>query len=202
MAYEYDAFLSYKSGHVYGRWVHQHFLPTLKDLLANALNQREARIFCDTQEIPTGDTWTQTLQRALAYSRCLVAVWSPQYFKSEWCLRELSLILRRERECGYRTRRNPAGLIAPIKVFDGNHFPQIVQEIQCFDCSPYAIPGEGFERTIKYADFIDQMKLWVEDVAQVINQAPPWQETWLDYSLSIDPQLDTGQIVCEQPVLG
>lgn len=202
MAYEYDVFLSYKRGQVFGRWVHETFLPLFKDYLANSLNQNEAKIFCDTQEIAPGAAWPQKLQNALTCSRALIAVWSPTYFHSEWCKKELSLMLYREKQHGYRTVQNPLGLVLPVKVHDGEHFPEIAGDVQCFDCRDFARIGEGFEKTPKFEEFQSQMIPWVEEVAKIIRQAPPWQEEWFNYPLEIDPRLEVEQPQCFLPSLG
>jgi hypothetical protein len=202
MAYEYDVFLSYKRGKVFGRWVFETFLPLLKEYLANSLNKNEVEIFCDTQEIPPGAAWPQKLQNALTCSRCLIAIWLPAYFHSEWCTKELSLMLYREKQLGYRTLQNPLGLIIPFKVHDGEYFPEFVNDIQCFDCTNFARVGEGFEKTPRYIEFQDQMIEWVEDVAEVIRQAPLWQEEWFNYPLEVDPRLEIEQPLCPLPSLG
>jgi len=111
MGYEYDAFVSYKRGFPFGDWVHETFLPLFEPLLVNALNQPSAKVFVDTAEIRPGESWPISLKNALAHSRCLVAIWSPSYFHSESCKRELSVLLRRERQEGYRTLQKPNGLI-------------------------------------------------------------------------------------------
>jgi len=132
MVYEYDVFYSYKTGFPFGDWVHEHLLPFLESYLGNALN-RNVNLFVDRNGISSGDAWPERIKRALAHSRCLVAVWAPLYFNSLWCRYECAVMLYRERQLGYRTINNPSGLILPINVFDGEHFPDFAQEIQWLD---------------------------------------------------------------------
>lgn len=42
-------------------------------------------------EIPAGADWQATMMRALAEAQVLVPLYSPRYFKSEWCGREWGL---------------------------------------------------------------------------------------------------------------
>ena len=44
MSYEYDVFISYKTGKVYGRWVHKVFFEFFKEFLGQSLG-RQAEIF-------------------------------------------------------------------------------------------------------------------------------------------------------------
>ncbi|MBI1929730.1 toll/interleukin-1 receptor domain-containing protein [Candidatus Poribacteria bacterium] len=179
MGYEFDVFLSYTHAFPFGEWVYQHFLPFFEPFLANALN-RTVTVFKDRENISSGDAWPLRLRNALAHSRCLVAIWSPSYFNSLWCKRELSVMLHRERQLGYRTPENPSGLIIPVTVSNGEHFPNYAKQIQYFDCRRFARVGEGFKKTERYVEFQDEMDRWVPEVAKVINQTPPWRQEWLE----------------------
>jgi hypothetical protein len=178
MPYVHDIFLSYLHDAQMDGWVRQHLVPFLESFVGNALN-RPVKIFIDRSGIHSGDTWPIRLQRALAESRCLVAVWSPLYFHSEWCRRECATALHRESNCGYRTVEKPNGLIVPVNVFDGKFFPVRVQSIQWLDCRKFWIVGEGFLKTERYVEFQDTLRFWAEDVANTIEDAPPWDEAWL-----------------------
>ncbi len=178
MAYEHDVFLSYKRGFPFGEWVQRHFLPFFSSYVEGALN-RPLKVFVDTSGVATGDSWPQRLQRALGHSRCLVAIWSPQYFHSEWCRRECATMLYREERLGLRTVGNPGGLVLPVCVFDGEHFPERTREIQYFNCNDYFLVGEGFTRAPEYVRFQQEMKAWAVGVAEAIRRAPRWRKSWL-----------------------
>ncbi|MEW5958465.1 MAG: toll/interleukin-1 receptor domain-containing protein, partial [Chloroflexota bacterium] len=186
MNYEYDVFLSYIRDFPFGHWVHETFLPLFQPLLSQALN-RPANIFIDTKKISPGDAWHSRLKYALAHSRCLVAVWSPSYFSSPWCSFELSVMLERESQLGYRSDQNPKGLIIPVRVFDGEHFPDFAQRIHCLDCSNFARVGPAFRKTKKFIKFQDELFEWVPLVAKTIDQAPIWRQEWLDAKLPVMP---------------
>jgi hypothetical protein len=178
MAYDYDIFLSYKSGFPFSNWVHEVFLPFFEPYVENALN-RPLTVFVDRTGIAAGDAWPSRLERALACSRCLVAIWSPIYFHSEWCRRECELMLHRERQLGLRSLSNPSGLVLPISLFDGEHFPQITREIQTLDCRKYFIVGDGFKKTELYGQFQAEVLNWSGGVAAAIDRAPRWRREWL-----------------------
>ena len=178
MDYEYDIFVSYMHDDQMDAWVHQHLLPFIQTFVGNALN-RPVHLFVDRNGINTGESWPLRLQRALAASRCLLAVWSPLYFHSQWCRKECAIMLNRENKLGYRTLDNPAGLVIPVNVFDGHFFPDITKKIEWLDLTAFWIIGEGFSKTEKYVQFQDRLRDWAPQVAQVVNHAPSWQESWL-----------------------
>lgn len=177
MAYEHDIFLSYMHDEQMEGWVHDHLVPFIKTFVGNALN-RPIDLFLDRKDIQSGDAWPQRLQRAIARSRCLIGIWSPLYFHSEWCRRECAAMLHRENQVGFRTIDNPHGLVLPINVFDGQFFPDCTQSIQWLDCQKYWIAGDGFIRTEKYVDFQDLLRNWSVDVASAIQRTPPFDTAW------------------------
>lgn len=184
MDYEFEIFLSYPRGSngklaVIENWVNEYFYPLL-DFYCNASFESKIRIFKDNAIISSGDLWPEIIRNALAKSKCLVAIWSAEYFRKDWCKKELSAMLYREQKLGYRTSKNPFGLIVPICAFDGQFFPTIVQNIQQCKWSKYVKVGKAFERSEKYLDFQDDMLMWIEnDLAEVLEKAPPWREEWL-----------------------
>jgi TIR domain len=159
-------------------WVHQHLLPFLQSFVGNALN-RPLQIFVDRKGISSGDSWPLRIQRALAQSRCLLAVWSPLYFHSTWCRKECASMLYRETQRGFRTLNNPAGLVIPINVFDEQFFPDKARKIEWLDLRDYWIVGEGFAKTEKYVQFQDRLRDWSPQVASTVQRAPSWEESWL-----------------------
>lgn len=178
MGYEHDIFVSYMHDGQMEGWVVQHLVPFIQSFVGNALN-RPVHIFIDRAGIRSGDAWPARLRRALAKSRCLVAVWSPLYFHSDWCRRECSTMLHREVALGFRTIQKPEGLVIPVNVFDGNFFPKKAKDIQWLDCRKYWIVGDGFVKTERYVEFQDVLRTWADDAAHMIQGAPAWDEAWL-----------------------
>ena len=179
MAYKHDVFLSYTTSPPVGDWVHEHLLCFFESYLAQALNRPDANWFVDREGISSGDSWPERINRSLARSRCMVAVWSPLYFKSEWCLHECAVMRHRERQLGYRTMQNPSGLILPINVFDGEHFLDFAKKIKWLDCRKFLRQSKVFKFTPRFMELEDLMIEWISnDVAKAINNAPPWSEKW------------------------
>ena len=102
MAYQYDIFLSYRRDPEAREWLVAHFQPLLKHYVEQELG-RKVEVFRDDQDIEAGSTWPARLGGALGKSRTLVALWSKLYFHSDWCSRELSVMLARERAEKFRT---------------------------------------------------------------------------------------------------
>jgi hypothetical protein len=181
MGYKHDIFLSYTHAYPFADWVHEHFLPFFRSYLGNALG-RPVDVFVDKSGILTGDAWEQRLKNALVFSRCLVCIWSPNYFDSEWCVKECHVMLHRENQLGYRTLQKPSGLILPVNAFDGESFPQFAKDIQYFDCRNFMRIGVGFTQIPRYVEFQDRMLEWVDEVALAVQNAPTWRAVWLTKS--------------------
>jgi hypothetical protein len=179
MGYKYDVFLSYKQKSLFGQWTQEVFYPEFEITLPEALG-REASVFIDKQGISTGTSLAPAIKHAIAHSRCLVAVWSSEYFRSDWCKRELYVMLQRERLLGYRTSERPSGLVLPIKVFDGEHFPKITDDIFQRDFTECAYRGKAFFNTEKYLVLQEKVRIFSYDVAKAIRACPAWCEAWIE----------------------
>jgi hypothetical protein len=177
--YAFDVFLSYLHERPCGPWVNDHFLPYFSPQLSNALGGRKVSIFYDRTGIHSGEKWPARLKHALAHSRCLVSIWSPQYFHSEWCAYESAIIRHRELELGYGTPERPNGLIVGVKVNDGIHFPAYAKDTHRADFEPYFFDGPGFTLTALHVDFQRAIVPLTIDVARVIQNAPLWSAEWL-----------------------
>ena len=178
MGYRYDVFLSYNRKFPYGLWVDEIFCPLFVPYLEDALNQRVS-LFKDTEEIEGGSAWPHRIKNALAHSKCMVSIFSPSYFRSEWCLKEFSIMYYRQKQLGYLTLEKPHGLILPVNIFDGEHFPGCARELQMLNCIDFNRVGEGMKKTKLYIDLQGLLQNWVYDVATSIHNAPGWDEGWL-----------------------
>lgn len=179
MSYEYDVFISYKTGKVYGRWVEEVFFDFFKEYLDQSLG-RPSKIFIDKSGIYDGDSWPARIKKAIAKSKCLVAILSPLYFQSEWCKKEFAAILYRENKLGLKTLQNPNGLLSAIILHDGDMFPKIIKDnVQCRMWHDYALVGKGFENTDTFIHFQGELLSYATNIATIIENAPPYCETWL-----------------------
>ena len=87
--YKYDAFISYR-----------HLTPDkpaaerLQKLLENytppkGIEKKKLHIFRDESELPTSSDLGEDIQKALAASKYLIVVCSPEFEKSKWCMNEV-----------------------------------------------------------------------------------------------------------------
>jgi hypothetical protein len=127
------------------------------------------RIFFDEKSIDTGDDWLDELGEAIKSSKCLVAIWSPEYFNSSWCLTEFNSFLKRQEQL------NRKGLIIPASFHDGEHFPNEAKAIQYLDFSNYANTISAFWNSSDAVEFEKIIKKYSKDIADKIKNAPLYQ---------------------------
>jgi len=136
----------------------------------------QTKIFVDWDGIETGSAWPEKLQHALKRSRCLLPIWSPEYFRSTWCLAEWRTMMEREKLLGMRTIELSEGLIYPVTYFDGEHFPQEARTCQQKDLCRWNTPHSIFSDTPGYVEFDRQVQLLVQELARMVQRAPDWQD--------------------------
>lgn len=185
MAYMYDVFISYKRDPVHDGWLEQHFVPLftswVRQEIAAKCGRPPAKIFFDQTEvspqflkfeqtgvlgIEPGQEWQQALSNAIKTSRCMLGLWSPLYFYSNWCLVEWeSFNLRAQ------------ALVKPISIHDGESFPVHARAIQGIpDFAPYVNIGGGYRETPRYVEFQDQIRNLARTVALAVRDAPSFAE--------------------------
>ena len=183
MDYKYDLFISYRRCPPVGDWVHYHLIPQLKCWLPGPLGRPLSIFYDDGYEaggdgVPIGAELPWALGAALGRSRCLLPVFSPEYFWSEWCRWELAAMRRREKSLGFRTASNPACLILPVKFSDGINFPTSVSNMDWQDFEPWNIQVPAYMDSREYPDFIRRVQLLCQRLAPEIHSAPPWDQSW------------------------
>jgi hypothetical protein len=171
--YEYDVFFSYKRHDMtldWSRRVHR----LLQYWLSQEIHDREVRMFVDEDQIEAGDIWPERLKDALKRSRCMVCVWSPSYFRSDWCYSEWQTFRKREE----LTNQNSHGLIVPMRFHDGDHFPEEARNIQWIDVAPYNSTLSAFWSSERALELEELLKKVARTVAARIVFAPPFDATW------------------------
>lgn len=174
--YEYDIFLSYCRKGNSPRWVHNHFRPRLVDCLIDQIGY-EPRMFVD-QEMKPGMAWPVRLENALNRSKVLLSVYSPQYFRSQWCLAEWHTMAERERVLGLASRENPQGLIFPVLYSDSENFPAYARERSWHNLKKFNIPEPSFQQSQAYHKFHKKVEKVAVDLAGLLAQVPRWQPGW------------------------
>lgn len=177
MSYQYDVFISYPRKSPARDWVYQFFHKELENWLAESVPYSIA-IFVDRQDVGPGVNWPETIQQALLRSKCLVPVFCPGYFRSDWCRAELASFQQREASLGLRNPTAPAGLIFPVTYHDGDHFPPEIKDIQQTDMRPWNHPAPVFKQVPAYLEFVQAVQTFAERLGAALAQIPPWQNGW------------------------
>ncbi len=179
MAYKYDVFLSYyRSDENHANWVDNTFYSLFKTFLSDALNKK-VEVFKDTNDILSGQEWNMKIREGLIHSKIMIPIFSPGYFRSEWCKKELAVMDYRQISCGYMSAANPDGIVVPMRVRDGEFFPgSVTSRMQIRDFNDCFRVGIEINKPPIFYKFQDQLDSWVKDVAYAYNKAPDWNDDW------------------------
>jgi hypothetical protein len=177
VSYEWDVFISYRrAGNVTG-WVRNHFVDVLTRCLEDELD-RPPRVFVD-KGMEVGAYWPDELADALLRSRYMVAIWSPPYFTSSWCVAEWQSMRSREAVLGIPAPGVTMGLVYPVVFSDGDSFPAEARAVQSrLDLSQYGFPYEQFNRTESYLEFHAKVRAIACDLAPRFAAVPAWDANW------------------------
>jgi TIR domain len=187
--YKYDVFISYERDGLTTGWITEHFLPHFRTWLrmevASVCRRKSLPIFFDRSQmtpnfpadlkqevagIKPGASWDIALREAMQVSRCMVGIWNPPYFFSDWCNLEWQSFDRR----ADTTKKD---VLLAASVHDGNSFPKKATARQRLDFSPYILFGPALINSKKYEEFQDHVKLLAHHVAIAVSDAPPF-EAW------------------------
>lgn len=174
--YEFDVFLSYRRAGSVTDWMRNHFWPVLQECLTDEL-PTEPSIFLDVG-MRTGTHWPAELERGLRRTRLLLAVWTPTYFTSPWCLAEWRTMRAREAALGLGTVNHPGGLVYPVVFADWQSFPPAAKECSHRDLKRWNMPLAQYRNTSDYVDFYREMRSLAEELATAITRAPDWSADW------------------------
>jgi hypothetical protein len=178
--YRYDLFISYKREPDDNQLVTPWLREVLKRLVywtGQDMGGVPVKIFFDEDSIEFGRDWPDEIRDALLAAKCLLPIWSPQYFHSPWCMAEWKSFLLRERLLA--GGGGPASrLIFPIKFHDGVWFPDEAQRAKPLDLTLHTGTTPAFWATQR-ADELDQIiKRAAAQLARLISEAPPHAAGW------------------------
>lgn len=178
MPYINDVFISYKRGRVNEQWLNEIFLPYFEDQLNNALPY-EPKIFVDKTGLTPGVDFANELFSNLIYSKCLVSIWSPPYFRrSEWCLKEFLTMRFKQEYYKLSEMTTPKTLLWPVMYRKVNPLPIAVQSINYLDYSKYNLIGDAFFKSEKFLELQEQLQNEIQTVVDIIEDAPPYNDYW------------------------
>lgn len=180
--YEYDVFISAASESPVEEWVSNHFVGMLKIHLGNEMPRAPKVFWYKEQE--TGVDWVKNLQRILPRSSILIAVLSPHYFRSKWCMAEFESMQSREKQLGMATVEYPKGLIYPVLFSDGDWFNEVARVKYRKDLSEWRYHWPQFRNSLKYLEFDKAMREVAKELAKQFAAVPPWSA---DFPVITDP---------------
>lgn len=160
--YKYHVFLSARSSPVVEQWVEDYLIKYLTEWLTQELGGETAQLYW-YKNYPE-----RTVIEALRGSCCLVAVWSPAYFRSDWCVAEWQSFRMRGEEC----HKGPNHFVLPILWHDGEKFPPATQGVTAADFKNFTLTGAAFERSERFLYFQIAVQNLAREVALVVGQAP------------------------------
>jgi len=170
MPYVHDVFISYRRHAIWTPWVRDKVKPLLDAYLTQELG-RQANIFFD-ERIDPGADWPNALGTCLASSRVMLAIFSGDYFGSEWCLHELDLMHQ-------RLRHNPgSAVIIPVIFHDGDLIPDEIGRLQSVNMKHFRNPSIQPDTPL-HAMFCDAMGLLAPRIKPSIVEAPPHDPGWV-----------------------
>lgn len=175
--YEFDVFLSYRRAGTVRPWVHDHFHPLLVKCLIDWM-EREPRVFLDRDAIDVGDQWPERLADAHSRSRLVVAVWTPSYFGSKWCVAEWRSMLERQQQIRLAACNSPAHLVFPVQLKDGESFPDDARAAQSWDMKKWNVSSEAFSQTAGYVDFERKVDELAQRLTKTFDAVPAWRPDW------------------------
>lgn len=173
MPYINDVFISYKRGRINEQWLNEIFLPFFEDYLNNEL-PHDPVIFVDRTDLTPGVDFKNELFKNLIYSKCLVSIWSPPYFrKSEWCVKEFLTMKFREEHMKLSAHTVPQTLIWPILYREIDPMPPKIKDTTYLDYTDFNMVGEAFSKTEKYLQFQKKLEINIKTIAEIIMKVPP-----------------------------
>ncbi|GLJ30112.1 hypothetical protein SUGI_0595540 [Cryptomeria japonica] len=140
----YDAFISHRGPDV---------KETLAKHLYHLLRERGCQPFLDRPEIQVGDSIPFALSNAICSSIVQIAIFSPGYAESSWCLDELVLMLEQQ----------PDALFIPVFY---NVQPWELRHIEN-EKSQYAEAFSNYERRGRYPDKLDEWRRALKSAADI-----------------------------------
>ncbi len=169
MPYQYDLFISYTWRVARAQsWVRDVLSPLLIEFFQLEAGRDKSRVFLDDRVVRPGMQVDQTVQDALLASRVLLAVLSPQYFESGWCLTEFHTMLNRQQQTNQR-------IVYPLAVWDGTKYPDDVRNLNPLNYNQWGTLERGMPRK----RFSDTIVTLVKELDQLITDSPDHDPNWV-----------------------
>jgi hypothetical protein len=169
--YQYDVFISYRRAGNVANWVQLHLSRVLARCLEDELD-RAPVLFIDN-DMETGSRWPDKLETSLRQSRLMIAVLSPPYFTSPWCVAEWRSMFLRERVLELN-----GGLILPLVFSDGDKFPDDARTRKPKSMKEWGYPYPQFADSPAFLSFHDAVRQLAGQIARQLETVPAWDANW------------------------
>lgn len=174
--YEFDVFISYSRRGSAQKWLLNNFYDKFRECLANQIAPAP-KVFLD-RGMERGVHWPSRLEKALHRSKIMVAVLTPPYFTSPWCMAEMKSMQARERLLGLGGVDRPQGLVYRILYSDSDNFPPEAREFSWWDFKAFSTPEPVFQESRDWVPFHHLVTDFAEDLVALLKQVPEWRPDW------------------------
>lgn len=174
--YQFDVFVSYSRRGSAVKWLMNHFYPKIQDCLADQVAPTP-KVFLD-KSMPRGVHWSPHLRKALYHSKIMIAVLTPPYFESPWCMAEWHSMRAREELLGLATLDRPQSLIYPVLYSDSENFPEEGRGLSWWDFKELATPEPVFQESRDFINFHRRVSDLAQDLVGLLAQVPEWRPDW------------------------
>jgi TIR domain. len=176
MPYRYELFISYSWRVPRAQsWVRDVLVPPLYEFLDLQAKIPKESVFLDDRVNRPGMDVEKSVHEALRDSKVLLAILSPQYFDSGWCLTEFHTLLDRQQA----TKQH---IIYPIAVWDGHKYPADIKNLNPLDFNKWGTLERGMRRK-RWNDTVLDL---VKELEKLIANSPQHDPTWT-INLKQDP---------------
>jgi hypothetical protein len=174
--YQHDVFISYSRRGSAQKWLLNHFYPKFQDCLADQFAPAP-KVFID-RGMERGVHWPSRLEKALRHSKIMVAVFTPPYFTSPWCMAELRSMRARDEMLGLAGSDRPQSLVYPILYSDSENFPDEGREFSWWDFKELSTPEPVFQESRDWVHFHRKVTDLAQDLVKLLPQVPEWRPDW------------------------
>jgi MinD-like ATPase involved in chromosome partitioning or flagellar assembly len=136
--YKFDLYVSYDRTAPVDAWLRT-FLESLKEYVEVFLG-RDISFFQQYRELELGVDWQTETSRALASSALLLAILTPRYFRSRWCIAEWMTFEERRKRLG-----GEEYLIFPVGIAVRDGVPDWVLQYQWVDMTESFLRKDDFQ---------------------------------------------------------
>jgi hypothetical protein len=180
----YDVFISYVRSAPVGPFVENVLFKLFQGWLKEEI-EGEPSVFLDTNAIRAGEPLPASIAAALRQSKCLLAICSPSYFRSRWCLSEWESFHEREKVCDRLD-----SLIVPVLFHEGGLVKQYLAARTYADFRSYTYIDGALFKTEAGLAAQEAIKKLAADVGSRVRDAPPCRSDWPIWTPAIPPAPD------------